>query len=85
MRGIGEKMQMKCMCPFPVVHAIGYNAYKVSLRDELRMNSVFNVTDLSPFHGDNVIPIARMVLHKKLLQPLIRLTMFWTIKYLKTS
>lgn len=36
----------------------GDNAYQVSLGDELHMNSVFNVNDLSPFHGDNVLPIA---------------------------
>lgn len=42
--------------PFKVLHRYNDNAYKIDIpRDKYTVSDIFNVKDLSPFHGDEVL------------------------------
>lgn len=51
-----NKLKSKKLGPVEILECINPNAYRVQLPAHLRTSNVFNVKQLSPFHGDNLPP-----------------------------
>ena len=48
-----SKLRPRADGPFKVLAGYNDNAYKIDLpRDKYNMSDIFNIKDLSPFHGD---------------------------------
>ncbi len=48
-----SKLRPRDNGPFKVLARYNNNAYKINLpRDKYNMSDIFNVSDLSPYHGD---------------------------------
>ena len=47
------KLEPRADGPFKALQRIGENAYKIELPEEYGVSSIFNVADLSTYHGEN--------------------------------
>lgn len=54
-KGHPTKLLMKKIGPCWIVHKFGSNAYEIELPQCLGISPIFNVSDLFPYKGDNVV------------------------------
>lgn len=56
--GHHSKMTNKCIGLFQILERLGPSAYQLDLPATMRINSSFNVSDLSPYHAPDSFSLA---------------------------
>ena len=58
-------MTAKLDGPFKVLQKVNANAYKLELPSDYSVSNTFNVSDLIPFHEDDLLPSLRIIVFKE--------------------